>query len=363
MSHYEERLEQGLAEIRARVAAIGERIENALADALRALSTDDRQLAAKVILGDLAINREIRAIDRNCHTFVAQHVPSAGHLRFVSSVLRLDVALERLGDYAVTIAREAVQLSAPPSPRVAGDVELIGNQALGMFSQAMKAFNERSAEQAKATKAMANQVEATFEKVFSDLLELGQAGERPIKDLFALLVIINRLGRVSDQSKNICEETIFAETGETKEPKVYRVLFLDRRNDCLGLLAEAFARKAFPESGRYDSAGWEASTSVRPACESFMGRNGLDLDRLVPSSLDEVRDRLGDYHVIVGLEAGAAQAVGEIPFHTTLVEWDVEPFPAEVDAERQQAALTEAFRDLNGRVRDLMVMLRGEGAG
>ena len=362
MSHYEERLEQDLGKLRSRVAAVAERIEVALENALRALLADDRDLAAATILGDLAINREIRSIDRQCHTFVAQHVPSAGHLRFVSSVLQLDVALERVGDYAVTIAREAVQLSEPPASTVARDIELIGDQARRMFSQSMKAFNDRSADQARATKAMAEQVESTFQKVFTDLLRVGQSGERPIRDLFALLVIINRLGRVSDQSKNICEETIFAETGETKEPKVYRLLFLDRQNDCASLVAEAFARKAFPESGRYDSAGWEPAESLRPVCESFLGRNGLDIDRLVPSSLEEVRRRLSDYHVIVGLEEGAADAVGDIPFHTTLVEWEVPEVPSDVDAERAEAALQDSFQELSGRIRDLMVVLRGEEA-
>lgn len=362
MSHYEERLEQDLNAIRTRIAAVGERIENALRDATRSILTQDPDLAAEIILGDLGINREIRAIDRDCHSFVAQHLPSAGHLRFVSSVLRLDVALERVGDYAVAIAREAVQISEPPPPTVARDIELIADQAQRMLSQSMKAFNERSADQARATKAMADQVESTFEKVFSDLIEEGQTGERSIRDLFALLVIINRLGRVSDQSKNICEETVFAETGETKEPKVYRVLFLDRRNDGVSQLAEAFARKAFPESGRYDSAGWQAAAGLLPVCEVFMGKTGLDAADLVPRGLDEIRRRLADYHVIVGLEPGSREAIGELPFHTVFLRWELEPIPTEVDAERQEAALSESFKELNNRIRDLMVAMRGKGA-
>ena len=55
----------------------------------RALLTLDRDLAYATVLGDKPINREIRELDRLCHAFVARHLPSAGHLRFVSSVLRL----------------------------------------------------------------------------------------------------------------------------------------------------------------------------------------------------------------------------------------------------------------------------------
>ena len=37
------------------------------------------------------------------------------------------------------------------------------------------------------------------------------------------------------------------------------MLFVDEHNDRLSQLAEAVARKAFPESGVYESAGWSPS--------------------------------------------------------------------------------------------------------
>ena len=72
----------------------------------------------EVVLGDLVVNRRVRKLDSKCHAFVARHLPSAGHLRFVSSVLRLSIALERVGDYAVIIARELAQLESPPPQQV-----------------------------------------------------------------------------------------------------------------------------------------------------------------------------------------------------------------------------------------------------
>ena len=196
MTHYEERLEKDLATIRKRVKAMATRIETALSNSVHAVITGDRETANSTILGDLPINRETREIDGLCHVFVARHLPSAGHLRFVSSVLRLNVELERIGDYAVAIAREAVQLSSPPPASVQRDIDLIGDQVKGIFTQAMKAYNEGNAELARGTKGMAAQVERTFQNVFSDLLEEGEKKTRPIQDLFALLLIINRLGRV-----------------------------------------------------------------------------------------------------------------------------------------------------------------------
>lgn len=363
MSHYEERLEQDLKTIRERVRTVGEQVEEALKQAVHALLTHNRQLAAEVVLGDMPINRAVRANDALCHGFVAQHLPSAGHLRFVSSVLRLNIELERIGDYAVAMAREVQQLSGPPPDTVLRNIDLIADQAKLILHQALKSFHESDAGLAHGTKAMGKQVDSTFQKIFADLLAEGEKPGRSLKDLFALLVVINRLGRVSDQAKNICEETVFAVTGETKEPKIYQVLFIDEKNDGYSQMAEAYARKNFPESGKYASAGWQPAASLDVGCARFLDGHGFSVEELKPSRLDLPVEELGDYHVIVNLEQGKEAQLPGVPFHTALLDWDVGPPPAGFDQERADALIEEAHKELSTRIRDLMVQLRGEGAG
>ncbi len=362
MTHYEKRLEEDLTSIRKRVEAVADDVDQGLTHAVQATLTGDGQLASQVVLGDKPINRDIRAIDQLCYGFVARHLPSAGHLRFVSSVLRLSVELERIGDYAVAIAREAVQLSAPPSGSVAGDIQLIADQAHRIFSQAMEAYNDQNPELARGTKGMANQVEATYQKVFDDLLREGEQGSRPMKDLFALLVIFNRLGRVSDQAKNICEETLFAVTGETKGEKVYKILFLDQENNSLGPLAKAFAEKGFPGSGEYTTAGWLPAERFLPALEVFMDAKGLDGAEPGPQRAAFTPEQLAEFHVIVSLGPGVAEQIEQIPFHTVLLDWEIDPLPVDLDPERATAMLDSAFDILKGNIRELMETLRGEEA-
>lgn len=362
MTHYEERLEKDLRQIRDRVRLVAQRISAALRAAVHALLTSDREAANRVILGDLPINREIRAIDKLCHAFVARHLPSAGHLRFVSSVLRLNVELERIGDYAVAIARETVQLSSAPNGSVQTDIAMIADQAFRIFDQAMQSFNEGNAELARGTKGMSAQIESTYQKVFSDLLAEGERGTRPVRDLFALLVVINRLSRVSDQSKNICEDTVFSVSGETKAEKIYRVLFIDERNDTLSQLAEVYARKVFPHSGDFSSAGWSPSDRLLPALETFMEANGLDGQDQQPKPLDFTPEELADFHVIVALQPGAREHISRVPFRTVLTHWDLGAIPADVDPERIAEHLGEAYKRLTPRVRELMETLRGEEA-
>jgi len=358
MTHYEERLERDLERIREKLRRLAEKIGQALRNATHAVLTHDHALASDTILDDLEINRQIRALDERCHAFIALYLPSAGHLRYISSVLRLNIALERVGDYAVAIAREAAQLSDKPPGTVAGDIELMAEQSGRLFQESMIAFNAASPERARGTQGMAYQVSVTFAKVFADLLKAGEKGKRPLRDLFALLVVFNRLSRVADQAKNVCEETIFAVTGETKAPRVYRILFLDERNAGASQLAEALARKAFPTTGSYESAGWAPADTLDPGFKEFMDNRGFDVGSLRPSGLPPTHEQLATYQIIISLQGDARPHLEELPFHTVLLEWDV----GAADRSADETALEEMRKALAARMQELMERLRGEGA-
>ncbi len=362
MSHYEKRLEADLLRIRLRTKNVGSQVKDAVSEAVRALLAGDRNQAYRIILGDLPINREVRSIDRDCHAFVARHLPSAGHLRFVSSVLRLIVELERIGDYAATICREAVQLSEVPTGTVARDLELMADQSHRVLEQAMRAWDTLNAELARGTVGMTKQASGASHKVFADLLGEGKEDPRPLKDLFALLVVFNRLDRVVAQAKNICEETLFAVAGETKAPKRYRVLFVDEKNDCASQLAAAYARKAFPESGDYHSAGWTPAEALEPRCQLFMDHNGLDTSTLAPTLFEPIHEDLASYYVIVSLGGDLRAQIPEAPFHTVFLEWDAGPGPEGLDQERAGKILEQMYKRIAAEVRALMETLRGEEA-
>lgn len=362
MSHYEQRLQRDLDEIRNRVDAIGATVSAAIRKAVHAFLTGEKDLAAEVILGDRPVNREVRDIDHLCHTFVVRHLPSAGHLRFVSSVLRLNVELERVGDYAVTICREAAQISERPPSKVLADIELIAGQASEVLDQSLLAFRDGNADLARGTMAMADQVQATFQRAYVDLLAAGKKQKRPVHDLFALLVVLTSIGRVADQAKNTCEQVVFATTGEVKRERTYRILFLDARNDGLSQIAEAYARKAFPRSGEYESAGWEPAPRLSSQCRHFLDRNGYDAEELSPKGMPTLSEELARFHLVIGLEPGARDRLPEIPFRTVVLEWDLGPINDDLDQERSQAMLEAAFKKIADRMHDLMETLRGDEA-
>jgi len=362
MPHYEERLERDLGAIREAIEVVATGIDQALKESVAALMAGDRERAYAVALGDLAINRRVREIDRRCHAFVARHLPSAGHLRTISATLRLTVELERVGDYAVSIGRESVQLSEPPPARLGRDIERMAEQTGQLLHRAVRSFLDGDAELARSTKEAVYKVEQEHAGIFDDLVEAAEQQRRTARDLFALEVVYSRLSRVADQAKNVCEDTLFAVTGEIKPPRAYKVLFVDERNECASQMAEAIARKAFPRSGRYTSAGWNPGDVVPLAVRRFLERKGHDIDAMVASSLATAEFDLVDYDVIVSINGDVDPHLPERPFHTIILQWRVEECAAGFTGEGGDDRLEVAYRDLTGRVADLLHALHGEDA-
>jgi phosphate transport system protein len=351
MSHLEVRQEKDLNRIREHMISQADRVAKAVENAVHAVQTGDRTLAWSTVLEDHPINRHMREIDRLCHSFIAVHLPSAGPLRLLSSIIRANVELERIGDYAVTIAREVVQMSRPPQGSMARELERVAGETLLMLRQSVKAFKDLNAELAKGTTSIADQLEHNMDTVYEELM--ANTEREQVKDNLAIFVIFNQLKRVADQAKNLCEHAVFAQTGQQKAPKVYNVLFLDRDNSRLGPLAVAIASNSYPNGGRYGSAGKDPSTGLSEDLVSFLGDRGMSVATMGPRALTDVTHlELGEKHLIVCLEGGVSDYLDRVPFHTAVLEWDL----------GQDADMETLYRELAGRIRDLMELLRGEGA-
>jgi protein-tyrosine-phosphatase len=164
------------------------------------------------------------------------------------------------------------------------------------------------------------------------------------------MAICNRLERVLHQGKNICEQTIFAVTGERKEEKTFDVLFVDSRGAGASLLAEHYCRRAYPEAGTFASAGWAAQGTPDEAFVDFGTSKGLDLGKATPRSFDDLRSQLADYDLIIDLVGGVREHMSKIPFHTTVLSWPIDD-RADPEAVHEQ---------LSPRISHLMELLRGE---
>ncbi len=348
MTLYEQRLSEDLQTIRQKVQDISDRVCAALEKAVTAIAEHDEEAMYQVVMDDYGINRDIRCIDKRCHEFVARHLPAAGHLRFISSVLRMTIALERAGDYAVTISRVVLQLSGPLPEKLVDRIRSMSEISITMLSDATQAFLAGDAEMAKETKKLDYRVDKAYDEIFSVLVE--DDGDRKPRQLVSLLKIFSKVERFSDQAKNICEEAVFASTGEMKQPKVFKMLFVDEKNDLVSQLAVAIARKAYPESGTYSSAGWAPAKTIHPELKPMAEKFGFDVTRARPNTVGPLDTFPTPYHLVVAINLKDESQLPNIPYHTILRRWD---FDVSLDH------LDDLVRQLSSKITKLVERLRG----
>ena len=360
MSHLEERLEHDLNEIRDHIANMGSSVEQALDGAFRAATQRGRQTGLHHDPVGSA-DQPADAQDRSPVPCFYRGPPAERRTLTtdISSVIRANIILERIGDYAVTIAREAVQLGETPQGGMSTRIDKISDEAISILSESISAFNSSNAERARASIAMAAKLEREMDGVYAELLDGAENGGDEARDIMIYLIIFSQLKRVADQAKNLAEQTVFVETGEDpRQPKIYRILFLDEDNSCLGPMAELIAGKVFPGIGQYTSAGHHPADSLNPDMVTFMQERGFNLSAMRPQQLDTSRESLAHYHVIVGLHKKVLKTVVKLPFRTSALNWkDVDVPPGADPGEWEEPA--QNSRAAHPRVVDPVTRRRG----
>jgi phosphate transport system protein len=359
--HFEGRLENDLRLIRSKVLEMSQLAERALNDALKAFTEQNLTLAYSVILRDQYIDEKEKELDRLCLEFLVRQQPVAGHLRFVYSTIKINLDLERIGDYAESVARQVLKLNSLAQPSTDNFVQL-ANTSITMLRNSIEAFVEQSPELARAAMQSEETTDTLRRNIDADLVRLREENKIALEALTPLMTISRRFERVADQAKNICEETLYTCTGEYMKHKgteVFRVLFVDDTNSCLSQMAEAIAQSLEEPNFVFSSAGIVARSMDWRTVE-FLNEKGLDTARQSAKSLDRIPN-IEHYHVIIALSKDAKKVFPPPPSKTVGLDWTLtDPSSRPGSLGEVRAEYDEAFQFLSTHVRELVQALMGK---
>ena len=359
-THLEAALQQDLDQIRSKVTEMGDLAEKAIRASIKAVVEKDRQLAFAVILRDQYIDELEKQLDKLCLEFLVRHQPAASLLRFAYAAIKINLELERVGDYAESIAREALRLTKLDAPLPIDLFQQIVNLAVPMLHDAIEAFVRQDPELARQTVEADEAVDLLRDKLMADLTQAYRDGKLPFEALNPLVMLARRLERVSDQARNISMETLYMCTGEyVKHPgsDAFRVLFVDEHNSCRSLMAEAIGTALHEPGFVFSSAGVEPMP-VDPVTVRFMAFKGFDVSRAVPKAITQVPN-VEHHHVIVLLAHEARRAFPRRPRKAVLFEWAVDDPRTVHGSEAQVTAAYEAtYAYIQSQIRDLVMALR-----
>lgn len=183
--------------------------EKAIANAIDALVKRDSALAEKTVREDKAINEMELEIDDLSLKLLALHQPLAGDLRFITSAMRINIELERIGDLAVNIAERALSLNQEPQLKPYIDIPRMAEITKSMVKEVLDAFVSGNADLARMVCERDDQVDDLNDQVFRELLAYMLADPKTITRAVHLIIVSKYLERIADHATNIAEGVIF----------------------------------------------------------------------------------------------------------------------------------------------------------
>jgi phosphate transport system protein len=102
----------------------------------------DTNLAARVVAGDDIVDDLRRRVEASCIELIWKQQPVAGELRQVAAMLETVTDLERIGDYAVDIAKNSIKLADVPLRPARVEVGRIAAIAIDMVRDVMRSYTE-----------------------------------------------------------------------------------------------------------------------------------------------------------------------------------------------------------------------------
>lgn len=202
-----------LHELEGRVLKMGYLVDVQVATAVNAFVARDQAAASRIVTGDREVNDLEREIDERCVRLLALQQPAASDLRFIAAVLKIVTDLERIGDFAVSIAETVGSLDAARL-RAEQDLVPLTEAALTVLRQGLDAFFRRDVDEARATTTADTSVKQWVMRLADEIRDTLVRDPKSVQNALAILLTTRHIERVAEHATNLAEMAIYTERGE-----------------------------------------------------------------------------------------------------------------------------------------------------
>ena len=199
------------------VQKMGSATQRQLDRALKALISGDIKECDAVVAGDDLIDGMYLDVERRILDLFALQTPVASDLRLLTSLLHINLHLERIADMAVNLAKiTKLADGLPRNPKVLEHLEEMGGIALRMVGAAMDAFGRRDIDLCRKLPEMDDPLDRLNRGMLEAVLET--AGDRRSLEWGIRMHVVSRqIERVGDHAVDIGEQVAFLVTGVFEE--------------------------------------------------------------------------------------------------------------------------------------------------
>ena len=206
------RFDQQLERLHVELIQMGALCEDAISAAAEALLKADASLADAACQAERDIDQREREVENLCLKLLLQQQPVARDLREISAALKMISELERIGDQAADIAEltRYIHLTDGLSRLHIGDM---ARAVIAMVTDSVDSFVKGDLALARAVRAADDRVDALFEQVKRELIDLIAADAATGEVGLDILMVAKYLERIGDHATNVAEWVEYSLTG------------------------------------------------------------------------------------------------------------------------------------------------------
>ena len=184
-------------------------VESAISRSVRSLVDQNRDVAEQVIRDEPKINSMEMEIDGMVTRLLALRQPVARDLRFLTSALKINTDLERMGDLAQHIAERSLSLMHHPLVRPMVDIPNMASLVQSMLLKCLDAFVKGDEALARSVLLADDEVDRLRDAVYAELLGTMQRDPTVVSAAVDLIFVARNLERIGDHATNIAEDVVF----------------------------------------------------------------------------------------------------------------------------------------------------------
>ena len=190
-------------------------VEQAIAKDVEALLRKESLLAEKVMEEDDQIDALDVEIEEKCIRLLALRQPAARDLRFITTAIKINGHLERIGDMASNIAEKIIILNEEPQLKPYIDMPRMAEIARSMIRESIDSFVREDIALANKVRKDDEIIDNLNEQIFRELLTYMMEDPRSIHRAMIITQISKNLERISDHAKGIADMVVYMVTGES----------------------------------------------------------------------------------------------------------------------------------------------------
>lgn len=210
-SHYEKELRG----VKDGLIYLGALTEQAIQKAMKSLLERKSELARKVIADDAEIDKLDNELEERCVRILALRQPTAVDLRFITTSIKINGHLERIGDMAVNIAEKAILLNEEPQLKPYIDLPRMADLVGEMIKYSLDALVRNDLALAEKVQQKEQEVDDLNEQIFRELLTFMMEDTKAIHRAVLIMQISKNLERIADHVKGIADMVTYLVTGES----------------------------------------------------------------------------------------------------------------------------------------------------